>query len=221
MFDKIEEINNNFNKKNFPTKNLHSKIIEKDIKILIKYILFNKDLKDGLVISKIAPFYKLISNCYLTNTTLWYKYKSYFFYQKLINIIENETKYYKPFNNKTKNSDINLINNIYNSLIDFILLNPDFYNESQAEAVMKNLEVQDKFKIIFDNHNYNEIITKYPENFEIIYEFIFKDLKERNKNFLEENYLKSEIIINTQNIIIKSEINEQEEKKLYFINRKY
>ena len=65
MFDKIEEINNNFNKKNFPTKNLHSKILEKDIKILIKYILFNKDLKDGLVISKIAPFYKLISNCYL------------------------------------------------------------------------------------------------------------------------------------------------------------
>ena len=164
------------------------------------------------MISKVAPFYKLISNCYLINTTLWYKYKSYFFYQKLINIIENETINSKPFNNKTKNSDINLINNIYNSLIDFILLNPDFYNESQAEAVMKNLEVQDKFKIIFDNHNYNEIITKYPENFEIIDEFIFKDLKERNKNFLEENYLKSEIIINTQNIIIKPEINEQEEK---------
>ena len=52
---------------------------------------------------------------------------------------------------------------------------------------MKNLEVQDKFKIIFDNHNYNEIITKYPENFEIIDEFIYKDLKERNKNFLKEN----------------------------------
>ena len=217
MFDKIEEINNNFNKKNFPTKNLHSKILEKDIKILIKYILFNKDLKDGLVISKIAPFYKLISNCYLTNTTLWYKYKSYFFYQKLINIIEKETKYYKPFNNKAKNSDENLINKIYNSLIEFLSSNQDYYNENQANAVMKNLEVQDKFKITYDNHNYNEILTNFPENFEIIDEFVYQDLLIRNKFLFEDNYLKTEIIINSQNIIIKPETNEKEGEKNYIL----
>ncbi len=63
------------------------------------------------------------------------------------------------------------------------------------------------------NYNYKQLKECMKQkNYEKSNEFIFKDLKERNKNFLEENYLKSEIIINTQNIIIKPEINEQEEK---------
>ena len=60
----------NKNKKNNLPKVFHSEILEQDTNIIIKYILFNKELHDSINISKISPFYKRYSNCYLTNITL-------------------------------------------------------------------------------------------------------------------------------------------------------
>ena len=43
-----------------------SEILEKDIKIIIKYILFQKEVQDNINFSKNSSSYKLFSNCYLT-----------------------------------------------------------------------------------------------------------------------------------------------------------
>ena len=169
----------NKNKKNYSPKVFHSEILEKDIKILIKYILFNKELHDSITISKISPFYKHYSNCYLTNITLWYKYKSYFFYQNLNALTDKENKNSKPFNNKPKNSEEYIINKIYNSLTEFYFIHSDLYNKEQSNIIMSNLEIQNKFEIIYENHSYNDVLTKYPSNFAIIDEYVYQGLIKR------------------------------------------
>jgi len=40
-------------------------ILAKDIKILIKYILFSKEFQESINVSKITQYYKHFSNCYL------------------------------------------------------------------------------------------------------------------------------------------------------------
>ena len=57
----------------------------KDIKILIKYLLFKKEL------NRKYNFPKLFKNCYLINVIIWSKYKFFPFYKKLIDIVEEET----------------------------------------------------------------------------------------------------------------------------------
>ena len=69
-----------------------SETLEKDIKIIIKYILFQKELQNNINISKTSSSYKLFPNCYLINSCLSYKYKQFFFYQTLNNIINEELK---------------------------------------------------------------------------------------------------------------------------------
>ena len=39
-------------------------ILEKDIKILIKYVLFSKEFQESINVSKITQYYKNFSNCY-------------------------------------------------------------------------------------------------------------------------------------------------------------
>ena len=68
-----------------------SENLEKDIKILIKYILFKKEIQESINISKNESIYKSFQKCYLINMNLFLKYKSYFFYQELIDIISTET----------------------------------------------------------------------------------------------------------------------------------
>ena len=48
-----------------PSKIIISEILEKDIKILIKYILFSKEFQESINVSKITQYCKHFSNCYL------------------------------------------------------------------------------------------------------------------------------------------------------------
>ena len=169
--------------------------IERDIKILINHIILQKELQDAITISKTSQFFKRYSNFYLTNITLWYKYKCYIFYNILITIFNDEAKKLKPFNNKSLSGNINLINKIYNSFKDYISEYPDRLNENEINHIKSNLENQEKFNIITNSIKYDEKIVIYPTNFEIIDEFIFNELKKRFDNFSEDNYLKCEVII--------------------------
>ena len=201
----ISNVNNTANKiTKFPDE-----ILEKDIKILIKYILFQKELKGAIKCSKIS--FKYFPNCYLTNIILWCKYKSHFFYEKLNNIIEDKTKNNpKPINNKSINLNETLINDIFSS-IKLLIQNSDSKYESHSNKIIQALDDQKKFGIIF--HNYSFI--KYPTNFEIIDEFIYEDLLKRNDKIYENNYLKCDIIINYENLIIKYDLDENKQNQIF------
>ena len=180
-------------------------ILAKDIKILIKYILFSKEFQESINVSKITQYYKHFSNCYLINITLWIKYKCYSFYKTLTNIIDDEAVKFKPINKKykSKTGDENLINKIYSKLLRTFSLNQGLYDEKMAKNVMINLQNQEKNEIIFDCHDYDGNSILYPTNFEIVDEFIFNGLKNRYGNISEKNYLKCDVIINEGKIIIK------------------
>ena len=201
-------LSNAFNKKekNKTNKINFSPILIGDIKIIIKYILFQKKIKEAIDCSKIENFYKYFQNCYLTNFFMWSKFKSYIYYQPLIDIIQEETKNLRPVNNK-KSSDYDdvLINKICSSLINKCSTNQELYNQDQINNVLKNLEEQKKFNIIFNNSFYNEKLITYPSDFEIVDESIYEDLKQRFKNNSEGLFLKSDIIINKEKMIIKCE----------------
>ena len=72
--------------------------LEKDIKILINYIIFQKELCDSIEISKTSKYFKCYSNCYLTNVTLWHKYHCYQFDKIIITLLDDESKKFKPLN---------------------------------------------------------------------------------------------------------------------------
>ena len=61
--------------------------LEKDIKILIKYILFKNEFIKEYNCSKVTSYYRTLNNCYLINVVVIYKYISYKFYIILKNII--------------------------------------------------------------------------------------------------------------------------------------
>ena len=153
----ISNVKNTANKiTKFPNE-----ILEKDIKILIKYILFQKELKGAIKCSKIS--FKYFPNCYLTNIILWCKYKSHFFYEKLNNIIEDKTKNNsKPINNKSINLNEALINDIFSS-IELFIQNSDSKYESHSNIIIQALNDQKKFEIIFENYTF----IKYPTNFKL------------------------------------------------------
>ena len=193
--------NDKVNKETFPSKKL-----EKDIKILIKYILFKNNYQQAVNCSKSPSFYKLFSNCYLINVSIWYKYRSYFFYGKLKNIIEEKTKIIKPINNKSTNLDEALINEIYTSLIKYFITNKDKYDEKQVNAIIASLEKPNySFEVMSDTHDFDGINILYPNNFEIVDEYVFNDLKNRGNLMSDKNYLKCDFIINEEKIIIKSD----------------
>ena len=93
--------------------------------------------------------------------------------------------------------------------------NPDNYDENLANTVALNLDNQDKFELIFESSYYNEKEVMYPAYYQIIDEFVFDELNKRYHDLLENNYLKSEIIINEQNIIIKFNKYKKEEINYY------
>ena len=142
---------------------------------------------------------------------MWCKYKNHFFYEKLNNIIEDKTKNNpKPINNKSINLNEALINDIFSS-IKLLIQNSDSKYESHSNKIIQALDDQKKFEIIF--HNYSFI--KYPTNFEIIDEFIYEDLIKRNDKIYENNYLKCDIIINNENLIIKYDLDENKQNQIF------
>ena len=205
-------LNKNENKKK--SKVNFSPLLISDIKILIKYILFQKKLKEAIECSKIDNFYKNFKSCFLTNFKscfltnflMWSKFKSYIFYETLIEIIEGESKNLRPVNNKKSNDyDDVLINKICSSLINKCTINPELYDEEHINNVIKNLEDQQKFNIVIEGSSYHEKSIFYPKYIEIVDESIYEDLKQRFKNNSENLSLKSDIIINKEKIIIKCE----------------
>ena len=176
--------------------------LERDIKILINYIIFQKELQDAITISKTSQFFKRYSNCYLTNITLLLKYKCYNFYNILISIFHDKAKDLKPFNNKSISGNIDLINTIYDSFKDYPKEHPEYFKEDDINHIKTDLDQQKKFNITSNIISFNEKLIIYPANFEIVDEFIFKELNKRFDNFSENNYLKCEVIINEEKIII-------------------
>ena len=178
--------------------------LEKDIKILIKYILFKKELNKAYNCSKVPTYYKKFSNCFLINILVFYKYKSYKFYEKLMNLVEEESKNLKPINNSPISLNEPVINKIYSSLIKLFISNKELYDEKQINSVASNLNTNiQNCQIIMGAKNLNEKTLDYPDNFEIIDQFVFDDMKIRFDNMQENNYLKCDIIVNNERLLIK------------------
>ena len=72
--------NNQNNNMTQNQKNVINPLLEKDIKIIIKYILFHSKLEKYLNASKNKGFYKIIHNCYLINHAWMQTYQFYLFY---------------------------------------------------------------------------------------------------------------------------------------------
>ena len=163
--------------------------LEKDIKILINYIIFQKELRDTIATSKTSKYYKCYSNCYLTNVILWHKYHCYQFEQILITLLDDESKKFKPLNNKPITGNIEIINKIYYSFKEYISIYQEYFKESEINYIKSNLDNQNKFNIIFEDIKYDEKIVAYPTDFEIVDEFVFNELNRRFNTFSEKNYL--------------------------------
>ena len=170
----------------------------KDIKILIKYLLFKKEL------NRKYNFPKLFKNCYLINVIIWSKYKSFLFYKKLIDIVEEETKNLTPINNKPINSNESLINKIYESLVKLFKSNKELYESKNIDSVQSYLDKQINFEITMDYKNLNEKSIYYPTNFEIVDQYILDDMIKRNV-IQNNHYLKSDIIVNNEKVLINCE----------------
>ena len=147
--------------------------MEKDIKIIIKYLLFKKEL------NRKYNFPKLFKNCYLINVIIWSKYKCFPFYKKLIDIVEEETKNLTPINNKPINSNESLINKIYESLVKLFKSNKELYESKNIDSVQSYLDKQINFEITMDYKNLNEKSIYYPTNFEIVDQYTLDDMIKR------------------------------------------
>jgi len=204
------------NQEIYPQKVVISENLEKDIKTLIKYILFKKEIQESINISKNESIYKSFQKCYLINMNLFLKYKSYFFYQELIDIISTETVGLNTIKDKSSNSDANLINKIYSSLLQKISSKPGFYKKDEANKITSILDNLNILEINTNRIDINEASIIYPEWFDIIDEVIYNDL---NKRFNIEKicFIKCELIINKEIIIIK---NEEKNNSFYLLIEK-
>jgi len=155
-----------------------------------------------------------MENCYLINIIFISKYKSYPFYEKLINIIREEeaNKNIKTINNESNIQDDALINKLYSSLIKILFITEGLYKEKQINQIMANLQEQKKYEIIYNTYNYNETLINYPSNFEIVNKSIFDDLQKRFGLLNENNFVKCDIIVNHQKLLIKLDKKKNEQK---------
>ena len=187
---------------NYPNNNINQKQkdeinpqLEKDIKIIIKYILFHSQLEKDLKTSK-NGFYKIIPNCYLINHAWMQTYQFYLFYNDLKKLVETESQHVTPMplnNMKKEKENIYLINVIYSKFIK------NFSSTFESENIKKvkwNFENK-KCEIPTSNEPVRDSYVKYPSIFEIVDENIYKDLLNRNGNKMENEYSKTNIIINS------------------------
>jgi hypothetical protein len=224
--NKLNNININNNYFNYPNNNINQKQkdeinpqLEKDIKIIIKYILFHSQLEKDLKTSK-NGFYKIIPNCYLINHAWMQTYQFYLFYNDLKKLVETESQHVTPMplNNMKKEKEniypVYLINVIYSKFIK------NFSSTFESENIKKvkwNFENK-KCEIPTSNEPVRDSYVKYPSIFEIVDENIYKDLLNRNGNKMENEYSKTNIIINDGNIIIKcDEIHKKEKTNLIIL----
>ena len=212
--------NNQNNNMNQNQKNVINPLLEKDIKIIIKYILFHSKLEKYLNASKNKGFYKIIHNCYLINHAWMQTYQFYLFYNDLKKLAEIELKNVTPMpsNNMQKEKDFiypeYLINVIY---AKFIKNFSKPFEKTNLEQVSWNIEHK-KFEISISNEHVRGAYVKYPSIFEIVDENIYNDLVDRIGNKMNNDYSKTNIIINDGNIIIKcDEIHKKEKTNLIML----
>ena len=121
-----------------------------------------------------------------------------------MNLVEEESKNLKPINNSPISLNEPVINKIYSSLIKLFISNKELYDEKQINSVASNLNTNiQNCQIIMGAKNLNEKTLDYPDNFEIIDQFVFDDMKIRFDNMQENNYLKCDIIVNNERLLIK------------------
>lgn len=171
---------------------------EKDIKIVIKYIIFITILKNTIDNSGNKNKYKYLADCYLINANWIIKFNNFFLIEKLkefmkdvLNNSETINKYYH---------DINSVNEIYNNFINKF---PEINKELNKDLINSTLEDEKLFEIEEGaTSDYSKTIL-YPKNFIIVNESVYNDLINRkNKNLINKKNSNHEIIINDKKIIL-------------------
>ena len=172
-------------------------MIKEDIKILIKYYIFNQKLKKYFEITKkdnIKPIpYK--SDFYLINSNVFDIFKNHYNYGKIIQYLDKKIKNYSSYN------DNSFINYIYKTLIKDNSFNQQFIQKSNSVFEFN----QNLFEIEYSNldNNNKNINLVYPNNFEIVDENIYNYFSKRKGIQLKAfNNKIDEIIINNGEIIM-------------------
>ena len=190
MIQKNEENINQFDIK---------KLCEKDIKLLIKCILFNERMAqfvepvkndENKILHSSLPKFGLVSQKWMR------QFKEHYQFAKLKKLVEEENKCITPLNNNLINYDDNIINDIYNKIIDKYFSKEIFNNTEK-------LENQKTFEIEIGAVKENNYKIEYPKNFEIVEENIYNNLIKRKDIKLKNKFLSSEIIFSKQKAIMK------------------
>ena len=191
--------------------------MERDIKTLIKYFIFNRELKRIIELTKNENniIYKDIFKCYFINIKWIKEFMNLYLYKKLINYLNQELKIITPLNNNLFNYDENFINYIYGKIpIELFNEFKKIMNDIPEKLDDENFEIE---SITINNNNLNDIIS-YPINFGIVDQDIYNNLIKRKNKILKNKYTENSFIINNQKILIK--INNSlisEKKNLYII----
>ena len=154
---------------------------ENQIKVLIKYYFFIKDLKKAIKESSSQNKTFIAYDCYLINYDWMENYKLFYLYDELVKIIE---KVVKEIIDKKKINDIKykeqiVLENLTEDYIKKIINKEKLYDETYFE-IQKSIQ--------FSFRNLNDKVV-YPTNFEIISCDIF-DLIRQNRTKKLELYKK-------------------------------
>ena len=162
---------------------------EKQIKALIRYYFFNKDLRENINKSNSNNKQFNAYDCYLINHIWMQNFKIFYLYDELVEIIE---KILDEKNNQNNDEQIKMI---FEKLPNEYILK---INGKEKEYEQNIFELLEKTHFTFLKSKKN---SSYPGDFEIINPEIYNLIQERQK--IKLDLIKKSFIINSNKINIK------------------
>ena len=163
---------------------------ESQIKALISYYFFIDDMKKDLLQSKSKSKYNKY-DCYLISYSWMQKYKSFYLYKELVEIIQKLLTDVKQ--DKIKREEI-----VYNNLNQNFIKKINAKSNSYPENVFEDIN-----KVGFSSKELKKNGTSflYPSNFEIISCKVYDQIQQRKS--VEFKQIKKSYMINSDKIIIE------------------
>ena len=162
---------------------------EKQIKALIRYYFFNKDLRENINKSNSNNKQFNAYDCYLINHIWMQNFKIFYLYDELVEIIE---QILDEKNNQNNDEQIKMV---FEKLPNEYILK---INGKEKEYEQNIFELLEKTHFTFLKSKKN---SSYPGDFEIINPEIYNLIQKRQKINLD--LMKKSFIINSNKIIIK------------------
>ena len=192
----VSEINDrNINQNENKDKKNNVALMKEEIKVLVKYYIFNKKMIEDIELSKNNKnkgIYYTNSKYYLINSKFIEAIKEIFCMKEFISFLN-----YKYKNILPNNVDDSLINKMYEELLKNDIYKKFEKNFNNIPKIDENI-----IDLKYDTMNINNIIINYPNNFEIIDDNFYKDFIQKNNLNSRKRLNGTEIIFNDGKIII-------------------